>query len=212
MESSEQRSIVLERLAILCSILLHPGVIPTYTTAVILFSGNRYDMLPLPYKCYILSLVLLSTAIVPVLSLPIFKKLKIITSYHLTSNRERVAPMFIAAIGYLFCAMKLSGLIYFPLAGLYFMASSATIVILAIITYFWQISLHSASIAGATALICFCSIASGSSMTDLVAIYIVAWGALGSARLYMGRHNIAQVAMGSAVGFLSTLWYIIFNI
>lgn len=212
MEAERGRSILLDRLAIGCSFLLHPGVIPTYTSAVILFGTNAYDMIPRVYKLYVLALILLSTAIVPIIVLPLLKKLKIINSYHLSSNRERVAPMFIAAIGYLYCATRLSGLIYFPLADLYFMASSAGIVLLAAITYFWQISLHSASIAGATALIYSYSVMTNNSLIDYLPIYIMAWGLLASARLYMGRHNIAQVAAGSLVGFIFTLCYIIFNI
>ena len=88
---------------------------------------------------------------------------------------------------------------------MFFAGGAAAGVINMIINFKWKISAHSAAIAGIVALLI--RIMHEGSAQPSVMVWIIVWvalsGLLGSARIWLGRHTVAQVFAGYAVGFLS---------
>jgi hypothetical protein len=85
-----------------------------------------------------------------------------------------------------------------------FLGAAISVIISIIINRWWKISAHLAGIGGVVALIYFLT-GSQLMLPSFPLFLIVLWtllaGALGSARIYMGRHTLGQVLAGFANGF-----------
>lgn len=184
------------------SYLLHPVLVTLICMCAILFRGSAI-YIPIEYKLYIIAIVMLSTAIVPALMLPLLKAMGVVKGYALLSARERVVPLVLSTMGYCFCAAKLSGLGYFPLADIFFISFALLSVIEAIISYFWKVSLHSAAAAHVATFIYLQALYVDPAMYEWLALFILLWGVVSTARLKLGRHNIWQIAVGTMLGVLA---------
>lgn len=91
----------------------------------------------------------------------------------------------------------------------YILASTFTIVVATIITYFWKISLHTIGMGGLVAITIICARMMPLLALKLVPIVVVCAGLVGFARLYLQAHTHAQIHVGFAVGFVTTLGGII---
>lgn len=89
-----------------------------------------------------------------------------------------------------------------PLFPKMFFALALFLLILAIVTKFWKISLHMAAIGGL--LVIFYAF---SFYENFFLLVILLAGALGSARLQLGAHNSLQVYAGFSLGVLYFLCY-----
>jgi membrane-associated phospholipid phosphatase len=115
--------------------------------------------------------------------------------FHLPDRRDRTVP-FILALATAATAAAL--LIYFG-APAVFMApvitALAETLLLFLITLFWQISIHTATTAG---LVTFAVLAiGGGAVMFLLLVPLVMW-----ARIYLGRHTLAQAVGGVCLGCL----------
>ncbi len=117
------------------------------------------------------------------------------SDFHLPERRDRTVP-FLLALATAVCAFAL--LVYFG-APAVFLAPVATALaetlLLFLITLVWQISIHSATTAG---LVTFAAIAiGGPAVSFLLLVPLVMW-----ARIYLGRHTMAQSLGGVCLGVL----------
>lgn len=80
----------------------------------------------------------------------------------------------------------------------------------AFVTYFWQISVHSASIGGLLSLMILLNIhINNELMFACMMLLIIAVGIVMSARLYLNAHSIWQVLAGFVLGFGLNLFVIL---
>ena len=80
-------NVVAVKSAKVVSVVLHPFVMPIYVL-LFLFSGNSmFAVLPLATKLYCLLVTGFSLMLVPLLSLPLFKRFRLIKSYSLDENQ-----------------------------------------------------------------------------------------------------------------------------
>ena len=118
--------------------------------------------------------------------------------------------MLIVLLGYISCLMMLSDVMTAFLIRRFLVAAIGCALIGLIITPFWKISLHMISMGGLLALLCALQTAGLGQLYPLLLIFILLTGLLGSARLWFGSHNLAQVAAGFVTGFTVALLLIIF--
>ena len=91
-----------QKLANVLSVIFHPFLITLYSFLLIFLSGSYITFLPNSIKLVILIVVLFNTLLIPLISLFILKRLGLIKNFYLEKHRERIVPIIITTIPYLF--------------------------------------------------------------------------------------------------------------
>lgn len=185
--------------------ILHPFLMPTLVYYLVigvyfknLFQFHDYGLL------YFLGMILLSTCLLPSATIYTMFKFGIISDYNLIDRKDRLYPNFATIIIYAatYIMLKyvnhLNGIIVLPL---YFM--TITLLIHAIVSFYWKISAHATAAAGALgfwAVAQFFTQAEG-MFYPLMIFMILVFGLM-SSRLYLGRHTPSQVWAGATLGFV----------
>jgi membrane-associated phospholipid phosphatase len=116
-----------------------------------------------------------------------------IADFHMCNRRERVAPFVVSLI----CGLAAWLLILVMGAPLDFVAPVLALLLqtllLFLITLVWQVSVHTAVTASLVTFICL--VVGPGALLLIGLIPLVAW-----ARLYLGRHTVAQTVVGACVG------------
>ena len=184
--------------------LMSPLLMPVYGI-VMVFMLTVYSYVPMGIKLGFTLIVAGVTIILPMLTVLLLKHLGMVSEIGLNNQKERTIPYLITILCMggtaVFLAMK-----GFPLWVVMFYAGGALAgLIEAIINNWWKISAHAAGVAGLVAMLV------RMSHTPMVNPDVLTWlivavacaGLTGSARLWLGRHTLAQVLAGYAVGFCS---------
>jgi hypothetical protein len=139
----------------------------------------------------------LLVCILPVIFIVVRVRQGKITDIHMPLRRERFLPFIVTLIGALIAAVLLYLL---PAARPVQLLSIATIIqvtLMAVITLYWQISIHMICISGVVVLVgMWFGPFYGGLLSPLVLI-------VGMARLVLKRHNMRQVIIGALVGSIS---------
>ncbi|WP_029902960.1 hypothetical protein [Prevotella sp. 10(H)] len=206
-------------LAKIVSVVLHPLLMGVYCIAL-LFLYTDFSLLFSGQFIRFITPVFFLTCVVPASSIYFLRKGGLIKDYDLKDRDDRLIP-FIA----LFLSYSLL-VYYFAAAGLYawfigvLAAPLILIVIAAIVTKRWKISLHMMGIGaliGSTLSICY-NVKGLNPFILFIILFILA-GCLGVSRLVLQRHTPAQVYLGFVVGllvsyisvFIGTYWaFIVF--
>ena len=197
------------------SILSHPIFVVIYSFLIYFKMDNFYNQMlfiaaPNVYWL-LLSFLLMMGVLFPLLTIYMMYKNRIISSYSMPNKKERLPALFFVIIYY---AMTyyifrhwnetllnvLNPYVSFLFGGL------VLLMVLLIVTFWWKISLHSASIAG----LCGGLMAEILVISDLNNIYqimlfntflLIFMGIVSFTRIYLKAHNFSQVLCGIALGF-----------
>ncbi len=190
-------------LANIISILFHPMFMPTYGILILFNSGTFLTYLPFEYKRLIFIIVLVNTAILPMCLAPLYLYQKIISTIHMSSNRERIIPLLVSTLLFYFAYYLLNRLNIPHLIKSYILASAVAAFIAFLISFKWKISVHMMGIGGLFGAVL---VISSRLMADLkfywITIIIIA-GFTGFARLRLDSHNPLQVYVGFGIGLIS---------
>lgn len=192
---------MLNRFALGLSIIFHPILATTYIFIVIFSSDSFVAFLPLRYKITLTTFVALNTIFLPLLLLVITRRLGVIKDYLFANHRERVFPLIISTLPFLFTIFLFTRLqvpfilIKILQAGIYALLSSAAI------SFFWKISLHLTGMGGVAGFLFSSALQGNQPALYLFAVSILLSGMLASARLIKGDHNPLQVYSGFLTGF-----------
>ena len=197
----------LTRLSQAISLLLHPLTIPLWAGILMLFGNTLMATMPLSIKWFFLAVLALNTLVAPALCIGLLRAFRLIPDLRLSEPRQRLIPILIVLLSYVSCLMMLSDVMMAFLIRRFLFAAMGCVVLTLIITPFWKISLHMTSIGGLLALLT----ASGlGQFPYTLVLFILLAGLLGSARLWLGSHNLAQIAAGLAGGYTIALLLILF--
>lgn len=190
-----------QKLANVLSVIFHPFLITLYSFLLIFLSGSYITFLPNSIKLVILIVVLFNTLLIPLISLFILKRLGLIKNFYLEKHRERIVPIIITTIPYLF-TLYLMAKLPVPQVLLKIVESGVLILIFAaIVSYWWKISLHLMGLGGLTGFLIASALHNYFNAISLVVIVFLISGFLASARLKNGDHKPAQVYVGYLLGF-----------
>lgn len=189
------------KLANFISVIFHPFFLTLYSFILVFTSGSYIAFLPNSIKLVILIVVVFNTLLIPLISLFIFKKLKIISSYHLQNNRERIFPIIITIIPYVFTLYLVAKLPVPYILVRIVMASILLLIFGAIVSIWWKISLHLIGIGGLTGFLIACAYLDFFNSLPLIVASIIVSGLLASARLKNGDHSPSQVYVGFIAAF-----------
>lgn len=191
----------LSRFSTILSYALHPFLLPTIMVIALMFGNSIMSVIPTSLKLYFIGMIALGTFILPVLMILLLRVFKIIPSTNFDNSKDRIIPMFIVAICYIACyiSLKQIGLSY--LLNKFILAAFLCVMAAFVINFFWKISLHMIGMGGIVAILIVLNSTGYAKFPVTIAIFIILAGLVGSARLYLGRHDAAQVVAGFAVGF-----------
>ncbi|MGE0078550.1 MAG: hypothetical protein AB7S48_11870 [Bacteroidales bacterium] len=188
------------KLASVLSVIFHPFLVTLYSFLLIFSSGSYISFLPSSIKLVIMMVVLLNTFLIPIISLVIIKRLGLIKSFYLEKHRERIIPIVITSIPYFFTLYLLAKL---PVPHILVRIIESGIIILlvaAIVSYWWKISLHLMGIGGLTGFLFACTYNNYFNAIPFIVIALMVSGLLASARLSNGDHKPSQVYLGFFTG------------
>lgn len=188
----------------LISWILLPILVPVYGI-ILTFRLSLLAAEPAATKWIYTIIVFSICALFPMLCGFVMKALGIVSDTGLNKQSERTIP-------YIITILTMGGTMFFLKAhgmpmwvNMFFAGGALTGLICMLINLRWKISAHLAGMGGLTAMLFMIRIAGVPQhpVTGWIIAAIVASGALGSARIYMNRHTLAQVLAGFAVGFVS---------
>jgi hypothetical protein len=187
---------------------------PLYGFAILLNirSWIAYTLFPqLRTALYIL--VLITTFILPALTVLMLWRRRYVTSLDMRNRRERNWPYIFALAYYLLGWMLLRKLPLPSLFGNIIMGASVAILVAFVINLKWKISIHMTGIGGLAGMFYgFAMIYNLPVLLPLMVLAVVA-GLTGSARLALQIHTPSQVYAGFILGFgLQWFFTYIYNV
>ena len=166
-----------------------------------LFIFSYLSLLPWEAKLYILILVATFTILLPTTLIRLFRRWRGWSVADISLRERRIVPYIIAIICYLLC---------YHIIGSVVMASLMIQVVCAIINHWWNISTHTAAIGGvAGAIIAFAEIFSFNPIWWLSIVLLLA-GMVGTSRMILKRHTLAQVVTGFLIGMACAILAVLF--
>ncbi|HRC94604.1 MAG: hypothetical protein KBI11_07025 [Bacteroidales bacterium] len=187
------------------SILLHPLFMMCYAFLTLYLSASYISFLPDSYKRLLFIALFLNTIIIPIFILMLLKRLGTVKSIELFHHRERVFPIVMVIIPYVFTLLLLIRLQVPEIFIKIVQGGILAMIIAATVSYWWKISLHMVGIGGVTGFIIAGLILHYFTSLNLLVVVVVLSGLLVSARLVRGDHCPSQVYTGYFTGLASIL-------
>jgi len=188
------------KLTQLISILLHPMFMPLLAV--------HLTLLVLPSLAFTLSqnllliygILVFSTMILPLVSIFWLMRKGKVSSLEMSNHKERSLPLFKTVIWMSFGYYLLQNLLFYtPILKAELLGAIIIILIAAIVSKYWKISLHLLGIGGVVGVFIALQIIHGDFLY-LLLFFILLSGLLGVARIKQKAHNYAQVYAGFLVG------------
>ena len=184
------------------SAIIHPIVIPTIGVMI------YFLLVPTTYmsaqKFTVLSAVFVITYLIPLFTVLVFKKLKLIDSYKTETIKERRLPVLLMIILFYFLANTLNSTLILKDLTLLFYASSLGLLIIYILFYIkFKMSIHLFSLGISIGFFLVLSEIYSQSFLLVNIILIFLSGLVASARLHLKAHNKLEVYSGFFVGIIA---------
>lgn len=198
----------MKSIAHLISTIFQPLLMPIYGV-MLLFVYTYFGVTYLQQFWLIITPVILFSFVIPAILIFMLYKIGVISDLSLKVRRERIYPYMITLLSY-------SVMIFFyyrmrmPLWFLMIMVSSVAIMLVAIlITLKWKISAHMFGIGGLIggAMSVSYFVEHSNPYFMFMGLFIIA-GLVGTSRLILKRHTLAQVIAGFLLGFLLSFIFV----
>ncbi len=195
---------LITRLAHILSWVFVPLLMPVYGI-ILIFSLSILSLAPTQTKVVYILTIFAANFVVPMILVLLLKKMGVIQDVGLNGRKERLIPYIITII----CLGGSAFFLYMkgaPLwVAMFYAGGALAALINMVINFRWKISAHAAGIAGIVAMLVqiMKEGVPTTGMTWWIVGAILVSGALGSARIWLGRHTLMQVLAGTLVGFLS---------
>ncbi|APZ45245.1 hypothetical protein BW723_02565 [Polaribacter reichenbachii] len=186
------------------STILHPIVIPTL--GVMLYFLLIPINLSSDKKFSILSLIFISSYLIPLLVLVLLKKFKFIKNFQTESIKERKLPVALMIFLFYFLGNTMNNIPSLRDLSLLFYATSIGLIIIYILFFFKiKASIHLLSLSIPTGFFLVLSTNYSQSYILVIIILIILSGILASARLHLKAHNRTEVYIGFFLGLITPI-------
>lgn len=199
-------------IALFISVVFQPLLVPTLVFGSILFLVPEATSIPDTFKGRILLLILLSTLIIPMVTIFGLRLSGTLKSIHMAEIKDRIIPFAVTNI-YFFLTT------YFihdkseldPILWQVLGIISVSIVGLTLITFFWKMSAHMTGMGGLLALVVVLNMKfpTFQALYPLLGVIILS-GIVCTSRLYLNAHRPLETYLGFVYGFV--LCFIGFNL
>jgi len=206
---------VYRKIAQILSVIFQPLLMPTVVITLILYIVPEATQLPQELKLSMLLLVVVSTLMVPMLSVIGLKYMDSIPSVHIAEKKDRYLPFSFVSLFYMvvtyFFYQKLNydDLIVFSLVTM-----TGAIILLTLVTFFWKISAHLTGLSGVLAIIVVLNWKyPHAALLYPMIVTVLLCGIVASCRLYLNAHKPVELLGGFCLGFsicfLSFYYYLL---
>jgi hypothetical protein len=197
-----------KKFAQLISFILHPVIIPTLGFFLFFNSGFYFSFVTWEAKRFVLMIVLLSTGILPLLSMAL---LAINPKFKLSfeTGSQRALPLLISSVSYYLGYILLTRINAYPVFKVFLIASVLVNVLLLILSLKWKISSHMAAMGGLTGALLALCFRTGTNPVWAIVSVIVASGLVATSRLMLRKNKLWHLEAGYALGFV-TLYLVIY--
>ncbi len=191
------------------SLVFTPFYLPVVgLTALFVFS--YLSLLPFRYKAAVVGLAYLFTVLAPTLLIHAYRRYNGWTPVELGRKERRMVPYVISIACYFACVYLMERMHIPRFMGGILIAALLIQITCAVINAWWKISTHTAAIGGvAGALFAFADIFGFNPVGWLCGVFMLA-GLLGTSRMILRQHTLAQVVAGFWVGFACVVVGILF--
>lgn len=182
------------------SLIFHPLIMTPIGMLLLFNSGIYLDFLSFQQKRAIFLMLLTGTTLLPLSIIPVLLLRKAVSGPAMETHRERVLPLLITSLFYIFTwflmyRFRVPGLII-----VYTVTAGLTVLICAIISLKWKISLHMTAMGALAGVLLALAFRFNINMHLYLSLVFLAGGATGWARLSLGAHTPEQVYAGYAGG------------
>jgi len=213
----------LRQLSLISAYLFHPLFSFVYTFFLLLclkphwFGVNHFS-----HSGLLIVLILIYTCIIPLIAVALLKFVGLIKSFEMTDKYDRIIPLIICLIFYLWMYINLKNDDNIPKIFIAFILGSIISIILAFVINNWiKLSLHSLAFGSMlcfwlTIRIYFCQDGvyyfrfsnmkiSEFHLNYFIGLLVLLSGWVASSRILLGVHNLKEVYLGFIIGFISIL-------
>lgn len=183
------------------SIIFTPFYLPL-VGLIILFTMSYLSLLPMAYRLQILILAYFFTILLPTYFIHFYRKHQGWTLIELGHRERRLVPYLISIFCYFACIWIMERLHIYHFIGSILMAALMVQMTCALINVWWKISTHTAAIGGVAGAVFGFSFIFGFNPVWWYCLILIIAGILGSARMILRQHSLAQVLAGFGVGFV----------
>lgn len=184
------------------STILHPIVIPSI--GVMLYFLLLENIFEQNQKLSILVLVFVITYLIPLISLILLKRLKIVKSFELKSIKERKIPITLMIFLFYLLSNTLNSIPNLKDLEILFLASSIGLMLVYLLFYFkMKASIHLLSLGLSAGFFMILSDKYSQSFLLIIVIIILLSGILASARLHLKAHTNKEIYLGFFIGLIS---------
>jgi membrane-associated phospholipid phosphatase len=194
------------------SYFFHPINFPIIGTLVYFLFVPKYIFKPQEHT--ILLFILVSTYILPIALLYIFKRLKFITSYRMPTIDERKFPTLFFLFLTLIIANWLFKTTVVDLLALLFLGYAVVFAITYGLLFLKiKLSLHTAAVGGLIGFLIYFSLNYEINLILLLIVLFIVAGLVSSSRVHLKAHTSLEVFLGFTIGILTqifafTIYYI----
>lgn len=186
--------------------LFHPLLSMSWAT-VMLVLFSPLNMLPAYVRAFMVAEVTFFSFILPCLLIVLMCKLGIVKNgFALRDRKDRIIPLGIQMLLYWVQYLALSNQGLPEWALVFYKGACLLSVFFFVVTIWWKMSGHAGSNAAlaTAALILYYEFPMVTPLA-LPILLIIVTGAVGSIRIYLGRHTLEQVSIGALAGSLSMI-------
>lgn len=201
----KEKNIILA--ARIMSMIFTPFYLPL-VGLVALFLFSYMSLLPLGYKLPMLLTVYISTILMPSLLIHLYRRFQGWTSKELGRKERRIVPYLISILCYFGCFFLMEYRNTPRVISIILVAALVIQMVCALINVWWKISTHTAGIGGLAGGLVVYSIAFSFNPIWWLAFVILLAGMVGTARMILRQHTLAQVVAGFLVGVVCALFII----
>ena len=192
------------------SVLFHPALMPLAGILVVLYATSSMQWYPALIKQLILYTILLGAVLLPLFFIPLYKWFGLIDTVYMHHHRERVFPLLITSVFYLFSHQLLvymfgmnAAIASTPIASLsrhFLIAMTCTVLLAGFLSYVWKISIHMVAVGGVFGLVLGLVFFYTFDNFIVLIFTLLVSGIVGTSRLEQEAHNKLQVYTGFSLG------------
>jgi hypothetical protein len=192
--------------ALVISVVFQPLLMPTLVFGLIFFVVPEATSIPAQFKETLIFLIMLSTLVVPMISIIGFRLSGAVKSLHMKDIKDRILPFSITTLFYAMIVYFFLKKFEFEILWLTLGLITITILGLTLITIFWKMSAHMTGVGGLLGLVFIL----GMKFQTFQVLYpmllcVGLTGIIASCRLYLNAHRPTEVYIGFLYGFLMCL-------
>lgn len=162
------------------------------------------------YKWTVMLTLLTFTLLIPRLSIDVFRRLNQWSHWQLSHREHRHLPYVLTLASYVACLVLFTQMHAPSIFRSVLLSSIIALVICFAVNQRWKISTHMVGAGGLTGMLIAFSFLFFYNPLWPLCLFILLSGALGTCRMVLRQHSLAQVLWGYAVGFLVALCTMLF--